>query len=968
VVAPDLGQILLARGLLSQEQLEEALKTQKTITGTGVKIDLEEVLVRKGFLSSQQVASLNAALGKGRTDLIPGFEIVSKIGQGGMGAVYKARQLSMDRLVALKVLLPSFAQEKNAVERFLREAKVIAKLSHPNLISGIDAGYHNGIYYCVMEYVEGQTLGRLLEGSQGLPWKDVFSIARQVASALGHAEQHRIVHRDVKPDNIMIDRSGAAKLMDLGIAKLAAGGKTPATLTNTGLLMGTPAYMSPEQAQSVDLDIRSDLYSLGLTMFEALCGRRAYDAPTPFALLTKRLQEKPRYDWLVCPDPVVAVVRKLTVRDRDSRYRSPAELIEDLDAVLAGGAPVHASIVPRAAPAAAPPRLRRKKMIMIAASAGLLTAGTALLLLPPDKKEARTAAVPRTPTPGPEPAKPADTPKLPTPTPAPPPDPSEELWKSALEYESGSAARPEEVLLNFLQVKGNLRGTSRIGDVDLKIAEWKRRVEEAVRTERERLEASTTSIELAKSLEDLQAASRRFADPTLRSEPDMPEYATWPASIKALELRTRERLHDLLQTIREAAAQHRAKKDFDAAIREFDRMKSLGIEECFNEAIAELARLANERRAHEEDLARRKEADAALLRQAWQDATKSARSRDYDSALKTLQEARATIAHPDVIPQADQRLADMDLAASVPREFDDPSKKPTDRIVAAYRAAKKSSSLPLFLFALFESDLATAEKEAPKPLPPEYEELLQELRVRAEEIKTRTKKAGDLLKEANRLHPSQRTREDALAIYRTLVEQYKDVLSTRDLAAINARIVAWVEHVVDAPQLQLGGQCELRADGRSGLGQVVVIQGDPDGRSVASFQFEARAGTVYKLWLHMSFFEIDQNAVRVAFDGDVALSDQIGDHTDRSYVVQYWPRSQSKGFGWTDRDMRARDGAERVIDLNRSPGPTFKFETSGPKRIRILNLEPGTMIDRVLVSGDKFVRTLPGAAEAQPKR
>jgi len=356
-----LAQFLLARRIVSPEQLKEAYDAQTKIEEVaGFRLELEEILTRKGLLNPQQMAFIQASLGHGRSDLIPGYEVMAKLGQGGMGAVYKARQTAMDRVIAIKVLLPHFAREKNSVERFLREAKVLAKLSHPNVMRGIDAGYQKGIYYYVMEYFEGQTLEPMLKRRGRLDPAEALSIVKQVALALDHANGFGIVHRDIKPDNIMIDGAGHVKVTDLGLAKMLTGPST-ATLTQEGFVMGTPAYMSPEQAKGhEDVDTRSDLYSLGLSYFEMLCGQRAHSGDSPVVIFQKKLKEDvpvERLRQFGVSDSVIAVVRKMTARDREDRYQSPEELLQDLERVEHGAAVAAPTAV--ASPASPTRRLAR---------------------------------------------------------------------------------------------------------------------------------------------------------------------------------------------------------------------------------------------------------------------------------------------------------------------------------------------------------------------------------------------------------------------------------------------------------------------------------------------------------------------------------------------------------------------------------------------------------------------------------
>jgi serine/threonine protein kinase len=272
---------------------------------------------------------------------IAGYEVLQQIGEGAMGRVFKARQKSLDRIVALKVLAPSLAKDEDFVRRFQREGRAAASLSHPNVVSVIDSGVdEQGYYYIAFEFIDGQTLQDVLKAREKLPEKEALAIARGVADALHAAERAQVVHRDVKPSNIIITKEGVPRLVDLGLAKkLDEKGIT----ASVNYIMGTPAFISPEAAQGKEVDHRSDLYSLGLTMFRVLTGKLAHEAPSPGALYMKHVNED-------CPDPrlfepslsegAAKVVLKLSARNPDDRYQSAQDAVRDLDLVLAGRPPL----------------------------------------------------------------------------------------------------------------------------------------------------------------------------------------------------------------------------------------------------------------------------------------------------------------------------------------------------------------------------------------------------------------------------------------------------------------------------------------------------------------------------------------------------------------------------------------------------------------------------------------------------
>jgi serine/threonine-protein kinase len=346
-----LERALLARGLASQDDLSKA-RLSLTVAGpSDSEIDAGptgthflNTLVNRGVITSAQSDRLGKELVSDtpkRID-IPGFLILERIGRGCMGVVYKARQTSVDRIVAVKILLPSLAKNPSYVQRFVREAKMAAALSHPNLVSVIDAGAANGLYYFVMEYVDGKTVGERLHDIGRYDEKEALRIALDVAEALQHAHEQGLIHRDVKPDNIMIHRD-RAKLADLGLARPTTDERW--ALAEAGLAVGTPFYISPEQARGeVQIDIRTDLYSLGATLYHLVTGRPPFQGETSAEVTRQHADFN-----ITAPPPdhlndnissgFGVVVETLLAKDRKLRYQQPRDLIHDLKNLIAGQPP-----------------------------------------------------------------------------------------------------------------------------------------------------------------------------------------------------------------------------------------------------------------------------------------------------------------------------------------------------------------------------------------------------------------------------------------------------------------------------------------------------------------------------------------------------------------------------------------------------------------------------------------------------
>jgi len=270
--------------------------------------------------------------------MLGGCRIESEIGRGGMGVVYRAYHEALDIPVALKVLSPQFGRGDPAVVgRFIREARSAARLRHQNVVGVFNVGEEKGLHFIVQELVEGHTLGDELQRVGKLPPARALDIAIQVGQALEEAARHAIIHRDVKPDNILIGEDGMVKLADLGLAKSATQDQN---LTGGGMMLGTPYFMAPEQVRSNDeVDHRSDLYSLGCTIYRLLCGVLPYQGDTVFNVLTQHVMGKipdPRQADPDVPDDVAEIVMRLMAKDPGERYQSATELLADLRRARAG--------------------------------------------------------------------------------------------------------------------------------------------------------------------------------------------------------------------------------------------------------------------------------------------------------------------------------------------------------------------------------------------------------------------------------------------------------------------------------------------------------------------------------------------------------------------------------------------------------------------------------------------------------
>ena len=339
------GKMAIDQGLCTDEELQRSLKQLKERRNIS-PIVLQDLMIELGFITANQAERLKKSIkeSKAAAHQIPGYKIIGKLGAGAMAVVYKARQLSLNRIVAIKILPKRFSENPEYVERFYKEGQAAGKLNHPNIVQAFDVGEAGGYHYFVMEYVEGRTIADDLAQGKVFPESEALEIIIQVARALEHAHACNLIHRDVKPKNIMISNSGAVKLADMGLARGMS--DIEAAQSEEGKAYGTPYYIAPEQIRGkIDIDGRADIYGLGATFYNMVTGRVPFMADNSADVMRKHLREK-----LIPPDHintslsagVSEVIEIMMAKKRENRYSSVEELLVDLEALRQGQPPIRA--------------------------------------------------------------------------------------------------------------------------------------------------------------------------------------------------------------------------------------------------------------------------------------------------------------------------------------------------------------------------------------------------------------------------------------------------------------------------------------------------------------------------------------------------------------------------------------------------------------------------------------------------
>ena len=341
-----IGRLVIDQGLATPEEVKHCLtltRTEDTTTQEDtLSSSLAQVLVDREYVTKRQIARLREAIEAERSgSSISGYKVLGKLGAGAMATVYKAKQISLDRIVAIKKLPKKFSSNPQFIERFFAEGRAAAQLNHPNIVQAFDVGNEGDLYYFVMEYVEGRSVHDDIVTHKRYKEDEAINIAIQVAEALEHAHDRGLIHRDVKPKNIMITKEGVVKLADMGLARAMS--DVEAAEAEAGRAFGTPYYISPEQIRGEkDIGPPADIYSLGVTLYHMVTGSVPFEGKNPSSVMHKHLKNE-----LVPPDHVnpklsagiSEIIEMMMAKRVSNRYQNCGDLLIDLRALKDGDTP-----------------------------------------------------------------------------------------------------------------------------------------------------------------------------------------------------------------------------------------------------------------------------------------------------------------------------------------------------------------------------------------------------------------------------------------------------------------------------------------------------------------------------------------------------------------------------------------------------------------------------------------------------
>ncbi|RMH14298.1 MAG: serine/threonine protein kinase [Planctomycetota bacterium] len=344
------GRLVIEQGLATAADVQQCLAARESAGDDARNQSLAQALVDNQYITKRQLARLKERIEAERSgQAIPGYQILKKLGAGAMATVFKAKQLSLDRIVAIKILPKKYSNNPQFIERFYAEGRAAGQLNHPNIVQAFDVGQHRDTYYFVMEYVDGRTVHDDIVEHKRYSEKEALEIIIQVAEGLEHAHKRGLVHRDIKPKNLMISKEGVVKVADMGLARAIS--DKEAAEAEKGKAFGTPYYISPEQIRGeMNIGPPADIYSLGATMYHMVTGTVPFEGKNPSAVMHKHLKAE-----LVPPDHVnpklsagiSEIIEMMMAKKPENRYQTCTDLLVDLRAVIKGENPpiAHKEIV-----------------------------------------------------------------------------------------------------------------------------------------------------------------------------------------------------------------------------------------------------------------------------------------------------------------------------------------------------------------------------------------------------------------------------------------------------------------------------------------------------------------------------------------------------------------------------------------------------------------------------------------------